>query len=179
MGMTLDPAIGWTLALSLGLLLASAAVHKLRDPARFRSALAGYRLLPEAALGAAGVVVIGTELVAAALVVLPAERPLGGALAAALMAAYGTAIGINLLRGRTRIDCGCLGFGKSERIAWWMVWRNIALAVAALAVRLPAAPRGLETLDWVTVTGMVAVVALLFSTVGRLASIPSLRRGAA
>ena len=175
MGMTLDPAIGWTLALSLGLLLASAAVHKLRDPARFRSALAGYRLLPEAALGAAGVVVIGTELVAAALVVLPAERPLGGALAAALMAAYGTAIGINLLRGRTRIDCGCLGFGKSERIAWWMVGRNLVLAAAALAVRLPTGARTLEALDWVTVAGTVAVMAALFSAASRLASLPALR----
>lgn len=176
---TLDPAIGWILALSLGLLLASAAVHKLRNPARFRSALAGYRLLPEAALSASGVVVIGIEFAAAALLVLPAERPLGGALAAALMAAYGTAIGINLLRGRTRIDCGCLGVGTSDRIAWWMVGRNVALALVALVVRLPATPRELEALDWVTVAGTVAVVALLFSTVGRLASLPSLRGGAA
>jgi hypothetical protein len=177
--MALDPAIGWIIALSLGLLLAAAAVHKLREPARFRAALAGYRLLPEAALGAVGVVVIGTELAAAAMVVLPAARPLGGALVAALMAAYGAAIAVNLLRGRTRIDCGCLGFGKSERIAWWMVGRNAALAVAALAARLPAGARPLEALDWLTVAGTVMVVSLLFSAAGRLASLPSLRRGAA
>jgi hypothetical protein len=95
------------------------------------------------------------------------------------MAAYGTAIAVNLLRGRTRIDCGCLGFGPSERIAWWMVGRNIGLAVAALALRLPAGGRELEALDWVTVGGTVAVATLLFSASGRLASLPSLRRGEA
>lgn len=179
MGLVLDPAIGWILALSLGLLLASAASHKLRDPARFRAALAGYQLIPAVALGPAGIVVIAAELAAAVLVVLPAQRPLGGALAAGLMAAYGAAITVNLLRGRTRIDCGCLGFGTSERIAWWMVGRNVALALVALAARLPVGTRDLEALDWVTVAATVAVVTLLFRTVGRLASFPSLRRGTA
>ena len=177
--MPLDPAVGWVVALSLGLLLGAAAVHKLRDPSRFRSALAGYQLLPEAALGPVAVAVIGTELAAALLVVLPAERPLGGLVAAGLMAAYGTAIAVNLLRGRTRIDCGCLGFGKSERIAWWMVGRNLVLAAAALAVRLPAGARTLEALDWLTVAGTVAVAAALFSAASRLASLPALRGGAA
>ncbi len=178
MGMTLDPAIGWIGALSLGLLLGLAALHKLRDPARFRAALAGYRLLPQGALGVAGIVVIGTELAAAGLILLPAERSLGGALAAALLAGYGGAIAINLLRGRTRIDCGCLGFGASEQIAWWMVGRNAGLGVVALATRLPAAARSLEALDWVTVGGTVAVMALLFSAASRLLALPSLRQAA-
>lgn len=177
--MVLDPAVGWMVALSLGLLLGLAAVHKLRDPARFRSALAGYRLLPEASLGTAAVGVIGIELAAAVLVVLPAARPIGGLIAAGLMAAYGAAIAVNLLRGRTRIDCGCLGFGKSERIAWWMVGRNLVLAAAALAIRLPTGARTLEALDWVTVAGTVAGIAALFSAASRLASLPSLRGGAA
>jgi hypothetical protein len=177
MGLILDPAVGWALALSLGLLLGSAALHKLRDPARFRSALAGYRLLPDWALGPAGTAVIGAELATAALVVPPAQRALGGALAAGLMTAYGAAIAVNLLRGRTRIDCGCLGIGASERIAWWMVGRNALLAGAALALRLPEGGRPLEALDWVTVVGTVAVGSLLFATVSRLASLPALRRG--
>lgn len=177
--MALDPAVGWIFALSLGLLLGAAAADKLRDPARFRSAFAGYRLLPDAALGSAAVVVIGTELAAALLVVLPTTRALGGLFAAGLMATYGVAIAVNLLRGRTRIDCGCLGFGQSARIAWWMVGRNVVLAAAALAVRLPTGARTLEALDWVTVAGAVAVTAALFSAASRLASLPALRGKAA
>ncbi|MSR01539.1 MAG: methylamine utilization protein MauE [Gemmatimonadetes bacterium] len=179
MEIALDPAVGWIVALSLGLLLGAAALHKLREPARFRSALAGYRILPEGALGLAGIVVIGTELGSTVLLVLPATRPLGGGLAATLLAGYGAAIALNLLRGRTRIDCGCLGFGTSERIAWWMVGRNGVLAAAALAVRLPSGARTLEGLDWLTVAGTVAAIAALFSAASRLASLPSLRSGAA
>ena len=172
--MTLDPAIGWILALSLALLLGDAAGHKLRDPARFRSALAGYRLMPEALVVPAGLGIVAAELLAAVLLVLPSRRAVGAAMAAALMGAYALAMGVNLLRGRTRIDCGCLGFGRTERIAWWMVARNAVLAAAGLGTMLPSATRGLTALDAVTVGGTVLTAALLYETLGRLASLPSL-----
>ncbi len=178
--MTLDPAIGWILALSLALLLGDAAGHKLHDPARFRSALAGYRLMPDVLVAPAGFGVVAAELLAAVLLVLPSRRAEGATLAAALMCAYALAICVNLLRGRTRIDCGCLGFGRTERIAWWMVARNTVLAAAALGAMRPSATRGLTALDAVTVGGTVLTAALLYQTLGRLASLPSLsRRGAA
>lgn len=175
--MTLDPAIGWILALSLALLLGDAAGHKLRDPARFRSALAGYRLMPEALVVPAGFAVVVAELLAAVLLVLPSWRAEGAAMAATLMVAYALAIGVNLLRGRTRIDCGCLGFGRTERIAWWMVARNAVLAAVAFGAMLPSSTRGLTALDAVTVGGTVLTVALLYAALGRLASLPSLSQG--
>lgn len=177
--MQLDPAIGWILALSLGLLLALAASHKLRDPARFRSALAGYAVLPSALVVPAGFAVIAAEIAAAVLVVLPGRRAAGAALAATLLVGYAAGIAINLLRGRTRIDCGCLGFGRSERIAWWMVVRNAGLAAGALAAMLPATGRELTALDRLTVLGTVLAAAVLYASADRLASVRSLRSGAA
>ena len=47
----LDPVIGHTAAASVGALLLTGALAKLRDMALFRATLDNYRLLPEAALG--------------------------------------------------------------------------------------------------------------------------------
>jgi hypothetical protein len=176
--MRLDPAIGWIIALSLGLLLGAAAVHKLRDPGRFRSIVAGYRLLPRALEWTAALVVIAVELLAAGLLVLPSRRTLGAALAAALLAGYAIALAVNLGRGRTRIDCGCLGFGHADRIAWWMVGRNLALVALALVTALPASTRDLVALDGLTVAGSVVAAAVLYSAAARLAATPPIQGGA-
>jgi len=178
MALALDPAIAWTLSLALALLLGAAAGHKLRDLAGFRRVLAGYRLLPPALLPVVAVLVIGTEIVAAALLVFVPTRSGGAALAAGLLAIYGSALALNLLRGRTRIDCGCLPFGQSDRIAWWMVGRNLGLIAVAGVAALPSSPRELVALDLLTIGGTVLTAALLYSTVARLGGTP-LRPGAA
>ena len=176
--MTLDPAIGWILALALALLLGAAAAHKLTDPARFRSVLAGYRLLPEALVPLAAAAVIGVEVLAAGLLVVPSQRARGAALAAGLLVVYALALGLNLLRGRTRIDCGCLGFGRTERISWAMVVRNFAFAALALVALLPSSPRRIEALDVITIGGSVACAAVLYAALTRLTALPY-RRGSA
>lgn len=179
MTVSLDPAVTWSLGLSLGLMLGLAAAHKFRSLSRFCATLAGYRLVPAVLLAPVAALVIATEIGAALLVVAPAGRSLGGLLVAGLMVIYSGAIAANLLRGRARIDCGCLGAGTSERIAWWMVGRNLLVAGIGLAVRLPAGARPLEGLDWLTVIGTVTAAAILFAAASRLAALPSLQRGAA
>src|SRR3990170_4114641 len=96
----------------------------------------------------------------------------------ALLAAYALAIAINLLRGRTRIDCGCLGFGRHDRIAWTMVARNLVLIALALALLLPASPRRLVAFDVLTISASLAAIALLVATLVRLGALPVDRRGA-
>lgn len=179
MRLALDPAISWTLALGLALLLGAAAIHKLVDWSWFCSVLEGYRILPERVVGLVALVVVATEVGAAVLMLLPEQRARGGALSAGLMLAYAGAIALNLGRGRTRIDCGCPGAVRSERIGWWMVGRNGMLALAALMLWLPVTARPLEGIDWITVLGTVAVAALLYNTLDRLASVSSVRGGSA
>jgi len=175
---TLDPAVSWFLGLGLALLFGVAAGHKLADHQRFLAVLKNYDLMPERLVPLAGAAVVAAEVVAVLLLVLPPVRTLGAWLAVALLAAYALAIAVNLLRGRTRIDCGCFGFGRHDRIAWTMVVRNLALVALALALLLPASQRDLVVLDALTVGASLVVVAVLAATFIRLGALPLDRRGA-
>ncbi|HRO15442.1 MAG TPA: MauE/DoxX family redox-associated membrane protein, partial [Paracoccus sp. (in: a-proteobacteria)] len=77
--------------------------------------------------------------VAAGLMVRPLAVPAAG-MAAALLAVFAAALAVNVLRGRTWIDCGCFRNGLKQTVSWLLVARNIGLAAAALAVAwmLPA-----------------------------------------
>lgn len=176
--MTLDPAVAWILVLALALLFATAAAHKLGGRARFRSVLVNYRLLPRALAPAAAIAVIGAELAAAALLVASPLRAIGVGLAVALLVAYALALALNLARGRTWIDCGCLGFGRHDHIAWSMVARNLVFAGLALLALLPPAPRELVALDVLTIGASVLCAAILYGTLTRLAATPSRTGGA-
>lgn len=54
----------------------------------------------------------------------------GSWLAGLLLISYTLAIGINLLRGRNRISCGCGGVVGDHQLSWWLVLRNLGLFVA-------------------------------------------------
>jgi len=175
---TLDPAMSWLLGLGIALLFGIAAGHKLADRERFLAVLGNYDLVPARLVPLAGMAIVAAEVGAALLLVLPPVRTLGAYLSVALLAAYALAIAINLLRGRTRIDCGCLGFGRHDRIAWTMVARNLVLIALALALLLPASPRRLVAFDVLTISASLAAIALLVATLVRLGALPVDRRGA-
>ena len=143
----IDPAVDAALRAAFALLFLVAASHKLRDPGRFRTTLAEYRLLP------------------------------GPVAAAAVLAVYGAAIAVNLARGRRHIDCGCVGPAVRRPISGWLVARNAALAAAALAAVAPVRPRPLVWVDALTVMGATATLAALYASVDRLlAHAPALAR---
>lgn len=166
----LDPALSLALALALALLFATAAVHKLRDWSYFRASLENYRVLPAALVTPAGAAAVAVEIAAAATLPFPDTRAVGGLLGGVLLSAYALAIATNLRRGRTRIDCGCFGAAKRERIAPWMVLRNVVLAIAALLAALPVTARALGALDALTIAGGVAAAAILYLAFGTLGS---------
>ena len=128
----------WTLA---GIFLL-AATHKTRHYLAFRGILAEYRLLPENLIPLVAPLVIGAELVAGILMLLPAGIISSGMAAAplgALLCLYTGAIAINLARGRTHIDCGC--GGEATPLSTWLLARNaILLALAGVAGTGPASP---------------------------------------
>ncbi|HET7756415.1 MAG TPA: MauE/DoxX family redox-associated membrane protein, partial [Steroidobacteraceae bacterium] len=70
----LDPAAGSLLVGCFALLFASAALHKLRAPARFAEVLRAYRIVPEGALRLAWLVAVA-ELGAAAGLLFATLRP--------------------------------------------------------------------------------------------------------
>jgi hypothetical protein len=156
----MDPVLDLVVRGGLTLLLAAAALHKLADPARFRATLGEYRVLPAPAVGVASALVVGTELVLAVALLVPATRTVGLLAGAALLAVYAAAIAVNLLRGRTDLDCGCLASGGGRAISWWLVGRNVALAALATASVAPAAARPLGWIDAVTFVGALTTTAL-------------------
>jgi hypothetical protein len=159
----LDPALLAALRSALALLWLGAAHHKRKDPARFRAALAGYRLLPAPAVPAAAAGLAALELGLALALLLPAAGAAAALASAALLALYGLAIGAGLLRGRRGIDCGC--GARPQPLGLHLLARNAALMAIALAAALPASGRALGWLDAVTIAGGAGALAALYAAV--------------
>ena len=160
-----DPVVLATLRAALALLLAAAALHKLRDLAEFRAVLAEYHVLPQPLLH---IGVWGVPAVEAGIALtLTAPGSSGPAAAALLLAAYGAAMALNLARGRREVECGCFGPGQSQPISRALVARNALLVVAALVCLSPTAPRALVWLDCATIAAATACLALLWLGVQR------------
>jgi len=159
----LDPVLRSVLRLALALLFASAAAHKLRDPAGFRSALADYRILPQAWTQGAAALLAALELgLALALLASPtASAPLA---AAALLCLYTGAIALNLWRGRGHIDCGCAGPARGHPLSGALIARNAVLCLAALLCAAPVRERALVGLDIVSIAAGVSLLALLHAS---------------
>jgi hypothetical protein len=159
--LTIDPTIGAALRLAFALLFVGAALHKVRDVAGFRAALAAYDLLPRAVLRAATVAVIAVEVVIGAGLLVPAVAGSAPLLGMGLLALYAVAIAINLRRGH-EIRCGCGGLGGERPIAPALVGRNLLLVGLLGLTLLPLTPRPLEWLDLASIAFSAATAALLY-----------------
>jgi hypothetical protein len=144
-----DPAAKGAIIGALALILLGAAWHKLSEPNMFLSALAGYRLVPQTMLDVAARGIPLVEVALAAGMLVPMTRSIALIGVAVLMIGYALAIGINLARGRSYIDCGC--GGAAHPLSWGLLVRNGVLAVAALAASGPTMDRPLDWLDAVTI----------------------------
>ena len=164
----LDPAFGYLIIAGIALLFASAGAHKLRDLARFADAFAEYRVLPDALARRLAWLIPSVELgVAASLLWEPGRRTAVVA-GVTVLIAYASGLGVNLLRGRRDLDCGC-GTARDRRaIATWMVWRNLILAAVLGIAVLPWSPRAFNLIDWLTVMGGLTVGVTLYAAVDRL-----------
>jgi len=121
----------------VALLFVRAALHKMGDAARFEGVLADYGLVPDVALRAATRAVPALELACAAALALGPARAFGAWAGVALLMGYAGAMGLNLMRGRTEIDCGC--GGAPEPLSWALVARNLLLSAALVPAALGAA----------------------------------------
>jgi hypothetical protein len=139
---TLLACLVLALRLGLGLMFAVGAIGKLRNRLKWNEMLAAYQLLPLATIAPVAVLMPLAELVVAG--GLFAGLPLAGVAGAGLMLLFALAISINLLRGRTGLDCGCNPGARPQPIAWSLVVRNIVLAGLVAACALPMAPLPLE-----------------------------------
>jgi hypothetical protein len=144
-----------------------AAAHKFFDFSWFSHILAEYRILPAGlAMPAAGLLAV-LELAVSLGLVLPQARPVAAAGAAGLLLLYAAAIAVNLLRGRSRIDCGCGGAGQG--LSWFLVARNVALTALALIAGQNAAAVDFGALGWLVAAASIASFWLLIVGTEKLA----------
>ncbi|MDD9841573.1 MAG: hypothetical protein OXU76_02740 [Alphaproteobacteria bacterium] len=123
------------------LLFAAALLHKLADIRQFITVFRDYRIVPQTGTKAAAYMVLLAEGVAVLLLIIrPAE---GGILAASLLSAYALGMGVNIMRGRVYIDCGChwqmqrQGQKNAKHmLSLNLIFRNMGLAVLALTLYL-------------------------------------------
>lgn len=163
-GLMIDPAVAALLAGAFALLFASAALHKLLDPARFAAAFHAYQVVPPV-LGRVALLVPVLELAIAAALLAADSRHGAAAAGAALLLTYAVAIAINLGRGRRDLDCGCGGPRERRPIGAWMVWRNLALGGLLGLLLLPQTGRALDATDALTIGAGTVVAALLYMSI--------------
>jgi hypothetical protein len=158
----LDPIYSLIVATLVAFVFAHAAIHKVFEYARHVGIVADYQVMPAWVVPLLAPLVIVLEFAAAVLVLLPATRTMGLILAAGLLLAYLFSIGLNLLRGRTSIDCGC-GWGSQEHpISGWLLIRNLLFVAAAASALLPLASRSLHLADWILVALASSVVIAIY-----------------
>src|SRR5215472_14020468 len=160
----IDPAVAALLAGTFALLFASAALHKLLDPARFAAAFHAYQVVPPA-LGRVSLLVPVLELAIAAALLASDSRHGAAAAGAALLLTYAVAVAVNLGRGRLDLDCGCGGPRERRPIGAWMIWRNVALSCLLGLLLLPKASRTLDATDALTIGAGTVVAALLYMSI--------------
>ncbi|BCH30143.1 hypothetical protein MesoLjLc_20730 [Mesorhizobium sp. L-8-10] len=143
------------------------AAHKFLDFTWFAHTLAEYRILPVGLAVPAAGFLLAAEVAITLGLVLPETRFYAAAGAACLLVLYGAAIAVNLLRGRTRIDCGCGGAGQG--LSWFLVGRNLALVGLALIAGQQPGAGDIGAVGWFATLATIASFWLLLAGAEKLA----------
>ena len=166
--LTFDPALNLIAALALSYVFVLAGLHKCKAPAEFATTLANYRILPES-LARQGVYLVPVvEIMTGVALLIPATATLAAFSAGTLLCTYIAAIGINLLRGRRNIDCGCGGPAQKQTISEWMIVRNGLLLGLAFIAGSQTLARPLLWFDWLTVILATVMGCLFYNIVNQL-----------
>lgn len=166
--------LGLAGALGVGLVFLQAALAKLQHRDLLPGVIANYRLLPAALVNPAALLLPVAEL-AIAIGLLLGAHWLAATSAMTLLLVFAAAMGINILRGRRQIDCGCGRSQLRQPLSWLLVGRNVALALLLIPRLLPVAGPAATTADLaVAMAGGLAVFVIvqLFNAIGALAASP-------
>lgn len=163
-----DPIITLAANFSVGLLFLFACFSKATNFAVFKATLEEYKLVPQQLVGFAAILVVGIELLIGFGAFAPQAAHWSMFAAAALLLGYGAAIGINLIRGRRDIDCGCTGPATRQLISGWLLVRNVALALVALLGTVTSSVRELQIQDWALIGLSLVAFMSLYAAINQL-----------
>jgi uncharacterized membrane protein len=165
---TMDHAISWTVSLALALVFGASAAIKFVDFPEFRGALENYRIVPEELSLPAAMLVPVSELACAIGLLLPRYHLAAAMLLIFLLAIFTAAIGINMVRGRLYIDCGCFGPMLRQPLSYWLLIRNVVLMLLGAVVMLANDARAMTTLDVVTIALGASTLVFLYGSANYL-----------
>lgn len=120
----------------LAVVLLTSALSKLPNQHRFVFVVLTYRILPRRLARIYGMMLPWLEASVGILLLLGIVTRIGGILSALLLASFTIAVGLNVVRGRTDLDCGCLGSRHRHKISGKVLARNIVLMILSLDVML-------------------------------------------
>ena len=163
------------------LLFIPAAVHKLANRSPFKAILQAYDIVPERLTGSAARLIplvellLGSAWLMSGILNLPAATI--AVMSALLLGLYTTGIAVNLLRGRSYIDCGC-GFsttiatadkgGTEQHLSSGLIVRNVLLMTTALVAVIPTAVREFLIIDYFNLLGTTIALVLLYGAFNQL-----------
>ncbi len=167
----IDPLLSKAIAFGFAVLFFGAAWHKLSALKQFDAVLRDYRLLPVFVTRPLTFLIPAIELTLGLSWISGLLPRITALASAALLAAYALAMGINLVRGRIYIDCGC-GFGvstdKEQALSSSLVTRNVVLiGLAGLSI-VPVTGRELGMTDFVVIFAALLTAILLYAGSGQI-----------
>ena len=118
----LDP--GQVGRLVVGLWLVIAAAGKWRNFRWFVDVVDSYRLIPRKAVSVASLGIMVAETTCGTMLLLGIGRPFVNLAAGGLFVLFAGAIALQVMQGRTSLECGC---GSSGQVSWLLVVRNAGL----------------------------------------------------
>lgn len=148
-----------------------AVSHKLRNYPRFRASVAAYEMVPEAFVAWFAALIVAVEALTVLLLLTHEGR--GMLLGFALLGTYTMAMGLNLARGRSEIDCGCGDLPTP--LSRWLLLRNVVLMGLALAAARHPEAEGSFGGWMLTGTAVVAATGLYLIVEQLLANLPYAR----
>ena len=113
----------------VSLVFLTAAYGKLRHWTAFQGVVANYRLLPQGLVAPVAYALPPIEVLLGASLLLNLATPWPELSAAALLILFAVAMGVNLLRGRRNIDCGCFQSALKQTLNWTLVGRNVVMSL--------------------------------------------------
>ena len=170
-----DPVAVIFCQLSLTVIFGLGAWGKFRDLEEFTGIVRNYRLLPEFAIRPVAYMMPALEAAIALTLLAGTAQPYPAMGAIVLLAIFAVAMGINIVRGRRYIDCGCFRTKLKQRLSWWLVVRNgVLMTMAGVLVLTAWSPgmmvRPVALLDVYTGTMATIVVVLFYVVLGHVLS---------
>jgi len=168
----IDPVLVRAISLAFAALFMLAAWHKLREPEQFRESVRNYQLVPGFIVPVISMALPVLELMLGVAWLSAVRLDLAAYGSVALLALYAISMGINLMRGRIYIGCGCgmTTTSAQQPLSLSLIFRNLLLMSAALLTTAPAAARTFGFIDYLTLSMALIATTLLYIAASELLS---------